>query len=300
MSIAVTSILLVAMGGALLLTVSAADAGNDSNAAGSQASEALSRMNAELSVAASISSFSPNSIAFTVPDRDGDGLPESIAYSWSGVAGAPLKRAYNTGTPATLVAGVQSCRVAFADRPVAQLITSPEQVLQSCDSPAGASTLSFNTDTNNWATQYVRPPLPANAVSWSLTKIRLVLGQSGSATGSFYIGIRTADASLRPTSTVLGFQTISESWLPISPGWYEVAIGPITGLAPTQGICINVRGTSSSGKDCVVQYVQGSSAQPFNSHFFTTSNGGSFWTAPNDTKDMRFILYGTVTTISDP
>jgi hypothetical protein len=49
-----------------------------------------------------------------------------------------------------------------------------------------------------------------------------------------------------------------------------------------------------------VQYVQGSSQQPMNSHYVTTSNGGSTWTSPNDNQDMRFILYGTITTLQEP
>jgi hypothetical protein len=45
----------------------------------------------------------------TVPDRtDADALPETISYTWSGTAGAPLDRQYNGGTVASVLPSVQS------------------------------------------------------------------------------------------------------------------------------------------------------------------------------------------------
>jgi hypothetical protein len=288
------------MGGALLMTVGAVDSGDDGNGRSSQASDALAQLGAELSVATAFTNTSSNDIAFSIPDRDGDGAPETVEYTWSGIAGDPILRTFNNGKPFAAISDVQSCSLAFADRPAAVKVTSAEQILMSCDSPSGASTQSFNVDNNSWAAQYVRPTLPSNAVSWSITRVRVVLKQSGTANGSLYLGIRAADAALKPTTTVLGYTTVAESSLSTSMNWFDISLGPITGLAPTQGVFINVRGASSSGTDCVVQYVQGSSQQPMNSHYVTTSNGGSTWTSPNDNQDMRFILYGTITTLQEP
>jgi Tfp pilus assembly protein PilV len=300
MSIAVTSILLVAMGGALLMSVRAVDTGDDSAAAQLSTSEKLSQLNAELSVATSISTMAGGDLLFSVPDRNGDGNPEAIEYTWSGVDGDPIKRSYNGSTAASFIPSIRSIAAAVIDRPPAVPVVSSEQTLISCDSPSGASYNTFAVDTSNWAAQYVRPTLPSGAVSWSITKVRFVLTRSGPPTATINIGIRTADATGRPTSTVLAFTSIAESALPASAAWTEVALGPVTGLASTQGVCLTVRYGSGSGTVCSVTYAQGSSAQPFNSHMITSSDGGSTWSAPTDAKDLRFVVLGTYTTMVEP
>jgi hypothetical protein len=42
----------------------------------------------------------------TVPDRNNDGHPETICYSWGGTAGNALTRSYNGGTASTVVPNV--------------------------------------------------------------------------------------------------------------------------------------------------------------------------------------------------
>jgi type II secretory pathway pseudopilin PulG len=139
MSIVITSILLVAMGAALAMTMNATDSGDDSNAAAAKASEALSQMNAELSVATTIQYPDSQHIALTVPDRDGDGAAELIEYRWSGRAGDPLLRAYKGSTPVAFIPGVQSFSAAHFDRPPAVPVESAEAILAQNNLPSGSS-----------------------------------------------------------------------------------------------------------------------------------------------------------------
>ena len=56
-----------------------------------EAGKAFTTLNNELHQAVSITAATATSLSFTL-DSDGDGVNESIQYSWSGTAGAPLNR----------------------------------------------------------------------------------------------------------------------------------------------------------------------------------------------------------------
>src|SRR5690606_30888846 len=67
-----------------------------------------------------------------VPDRTGDGRPETIRYSWSGVVGDPLLYEYNGGAALSILDGVQQFRLngvtrmipgTALDMPVASSVT---------------------------------------------------------------------------------------------------------------------------------------------------------------------------------
>jgi len=60
----------------------------------------------ELYAAQTITARSANSISFTVADRNADSNPETIQYSWSGVAGQPLNRQYNGASASTVLDNV--------------------------------------------------------------------------------------------------------------------------------------------------------------------------------------------------
>ena len=68
---------------------------------------------ADLQYALSFSERTANAVTFQVPDRDGDELPETIRYSWSGTPGDPLLMEYNGGPPATLVDDVQQLDLTY-------------------------------------------------------------------------------------------------------------------------------------------------------------------------------------------
>lgn len=45
---------------------------------------------------------------FTVPDRDGDGIPDRLRYAWSGVSGDPLTLSFNGSQPFTVAENVRN------------------------------------------------------------------------------------------------------------------------------------------------------------------------------------------------
>jgi hypothetical protein len=298
LSIAITSILLLGMGGALLLTVSAVDAGDDGSGRANAAAESLSSMSAELSVATNITSFDSHDIAFTVPDRDGDGRPEAIEYTWY-KSGDPMLRSYNGGRPATYVSAVKSCTPVLVERPAAQPVESAEQILAQCDTVAGSTSKISSVDDTNLLAQYIRPVLPAGAVSWKITRARVYAYKNSGNSDPMHISVCTAGAALTPKLPVLGFTTFTGPSLGNSPGWHEFLIGPVANLAPSQGVCIVLDGNGGNGS-ANVAYLQGGTAQPFNTHMTLSTNSGSTWSSPDDSRDMRFILMGTYTTMVEP
>jgi hypothetical protein len=62
---------------------------------------------ADVNLALSFTEQSPSAITFTVPDRNGDSVPETIRYAWSGTVGDPLTYQYNSGSLATIATDVQ-------------------------------------------------------------------------------------------------------------------------------------------------------------------------------------------------
>jgi len=70
-------------------------------------SGATRRIHDDLQFAVQFTERTAQAATFTVPDRDGDGVKETIRYAWTGVAGDPLTVAINETPPETLIADVQ-------------------------------------------------------------------------------------------------------------------------------------------------------------------------------------------------
>jgi hypothetical protein len=96
---------------------------------------ALEMMSAELECAIALAGRSATMISVVTPDRTGDAANDTITYSWSGTAGAPLTRQVNGGAAESLVRNVQS----FALTHNTALIDTV-QVLQSVDVRLSAAT----------------------------------------------------------------------------------------------------------------------------------------------------------------
>jgi prepilin-type N-terminal cleavage/methylation domain-containing protein len=111
-SIAVISILVAAMGSMMLAVGHALPDPKSPTSAIAEAHDAASLLSAELRCARTCTEMTPTAITFTVPDRNGDGVDETIRYYWPGSGGDPLRRVFN-GVEADLVVNVQAFNLAF-------------------------------------------------------------------------------------------------------------------------------------------------------------------------------------------
>lgn len=110
-------VLVMGLTSTLMITSAALDeddAGHDR----ADAVEVAATITEDLGRATGFSARGANFVAFTVPDRDGDDIPESIFYEWSGTPGDPLLVSVNGGTPAPVVEDVQEFGLTYGTNPM--------------------------------------------------------------------------------------------------------------------------------------------------------------------------------------
>lgn len=293
MAMGVLSIILLGMGGAITLSVTALDQGKDANAGAVKAAEAADRLLADLSEATKIGSPDADTIEIEVPDRDGDDYPEVIQYSWAsggGAAGSPLKRAINGDSPQVMMAKVARLDVGLVPR-TTPTTTGAEQKLSGYDTSLGVTIKAQAVTAASSAAQYVKPVLADNVASWSITRVRVRLARDSTVTGTMR-ALLVLNNNWTPTGVGLSTVIISEASMPATAAWVEIPLtaGP---LAPDQGVYIKLE--DAAGNGCgTVEFGTGGSAMPYNTYFTTST--GAVWSSPQDVSDMRFEVYGTVST----
>jgi len=305
-SLAIISTIMAAVISTMLL---ASRAVGDSTSGGiakiSESKDVVEQIASELSLALAFSARSDTVVAFTVPDRNDDGQPESIRYEWSGVAGDPLTRQYNGGTQATIAENVHYFSLSYLLKTVPASGTgepqeSEEVILIYHDDVTGGNLKDQKVKSNEWCAQYFKPALPDNAVSWKITRVEIRARQSGAADGVFAVQIRTADGNQKPSTTVLAEATVNESSLASAYEWITVSLAPVADLDTAAGYCVVVKQVSGGGEVAKIEYEKDGSPMTPNSHWMKTTDGGASWSNPENKKDMRFFVHGTYTTQGEP
>jgi hypothetical protein len=95
-SLVTASVLIGGLGSAIKLATLATPRSQNPTACALSAADAMELLANDLRYATSVTNQSQTQITITVPDRDGlSPLTETITYSWTGMAGAPLVRTFN-------------------------------------------------------------------------------------------------------------------------------------------------------------------------------------------------------------
>ena len=285
-SLSVLSIIVVACGSTMrLMTRNLAARDNNPTTQAAAARAAVDQITDDLNLALSIPEMTPSALTITVPDRNGDGQPETIRYAWSGVAGAPLTVQYNGGTPVSLAENVQALNFTSFARTVGPPgpVESSEQLLASYDA---ATTKAFVLTNKNWPGEYFKPALPANATAWKITRVKLQLVRTGT-TGSFLVQLSTANGTFFDSSSA------SVASAPSTLSWVEFPFSNAANLDPSQFYGIAVT-SSSIGSLINVAYDDKPNPPPANWTFYSTTNSGGSWTP--GTYALTMYVYGTVTT----
>lgn len=302
-SAAIVAVLAVAMGSAVMIASRAIGRRSpDSSAARSvSAAEAVEQMRSDLRTATSFTERQASAVTFTVPDRDGDGVQETIRYAWSGISGAALTRAYNGTAPETLAQDVRALNFDYLIQSLQPMAQAGEQesgellLMAHVDAPGG-SMKPILIDNNRSAAQYFKPTLPANAVSWKVTRV-LIMGRSDRSTdGVLYFWATAANGSLKPGYPILETVQVSEATLPTATAWFEVPFTQLDELDPSRGICLVIGYRSGSQNIGLIQYEENGTPMTAGTHYMSSNDGGSSFTSPVSDRDMCFRLYGTVTT----
>ncbi len=102
------AVLAFALMSCLLIAGRALDEDHMGGASQLKSARPLESLVGDVREAIRFSERTPNAVTFQVPDRNADGTPETIRYSWSGTPGASLLMQYNGGAPAVVAPDVYS------------------------------------------------------------------------------------------------------------------------------------------------------------------------------------------------
>lgn len=295
-STSIVALLMTGVGSAMLIAARGLDMLENPTGTTGADRAASDRLLSDVSLAVSLTATDSAAITLEAPDRDNDGNAEQIRYAWSGVAGEPLTYSINGGTAVELATDVQEFEIEFdaltVDAPTTS-VGSETLLISHDDAPLG-SFIAVQLSQTNWYAQFVRPTLPANAVSWKITRIDLYTRRTG-ANAAEFIGVYAADDFERPTGAALVSSGISG--LATSFAWLSTPISGCPDLDPTRGVCI-VLGSSGISTSYYSRYMYetGGAPMPTRTHYLTSTDAGVTWSDADFNKDLRFKLYGTITT----
>lgn len=295
----IMAVLMVAIGSAMLLAARAIPDAHSATGAIVESGTALEQIMTEVQYAITVENSSATMIEFTVADRDANGVDELIRYEWSGVAGAPLTRKYNGGTAVPVLADVHEFALSYdmeeMDPGNPQDNESGEMVLASFEAQNHTQDLPITS--SEWYGQYFYPALPADAVSWKVTRVRLYGRTDGASTGESLVQLQLPTAGRLPSGTVLEAKTLMEASFLEGFTEQEFEFLTVTGLLPTQGLCLVIKWVYDPIACQLRGYHEGASTT--DSFLVKTTDGGATWSAPAG-YGLRYVVYGTVTTVGAP
>ena len=292
MSMAVMTVVMGGIGSAIFLAARGVDA--RSPLAGLvEGGRVVDQMAGELACALGFTELSATAVKFSVPDRDGDGTPETILYAWSDTPGDPLTRQYNGGMIANVVEDVQAFALTYELGEITRegeptKNESAETLLISQDTSAALK--DFALTDKQWIGQYFFPPLPADATAWEVTRVKFMARIHGGDSGITAVQLRLPTLSQLPSTTVLEQVPMYESGLGESYSWEEFSFGSVSELSPNEGLCLVLALQQKDNHLADVLYDDARGAARL-----TTSDGGSNWDYDHE-KSMLYYVYGTVTT----
>ena len=173
-------------------------------------------------------------------------------------------------------------------------ITTAEQVgpLQLRSFSDENSSSNDNVDASKWWGQYFLPSLPVEAVSWTVTNVKVRIKKSGAVSGTINFGLSLPDGSHLP-GTLIETTAVNESQLPGSFEWYDVTFSRATSLDPNVGLCFTL--TTCDTDSANIKYESDGVTEP-DTHML--SGGSGSWTASAADKSLYYRIYGVYRTAS--
>lgn len=318
MSMVIAGIILAAITSSILIASHAIPSDQSPATSLSAADAAMSQLAAELSFAKSVTlpaTQPASSVTFTVAPRGTDTSDETITWSWSGLAGDPVTRQYNGGAPAVIAGNVQQFSLTFnktsttTTQAVPTMVTSPEQLFAQFTGWSGLfpATKYYAATNTSWCNEYFKIdpaffPVPPNAASLQITRVRLMLAAGSPSAPSFSVGIYPPAVAGKPQpgpqpmGTPL---TVLATSLTPSYAWMDLTFTDVTTSNLSQDFVIVVKGNpGSTSTGCSVQYSYSVLASPVVPVMtWTTDSGTTYGPAGAllNQNNILFYVYGTYT-----
>ena len=282
-SLSITSILLMAVGSAVMMAAKALPDPDTPDNETALPARVVADIAAELQLALSFIFRDSDTVEFTVADRNGDDVAETIRYDWSGTAGDPLTRRYNGGPVTTVIAAVKEVGFLYDTKIVNEQETreSAEVLLDGLASPL--ENKAYTIVPSLWVGQYIQPSLPAGATSWTVTRIQIQMQDSPSAGHAVWVQLRTTDPAGLPTPLVL--EQYYADAMGSSMIWQEFFFDDIPPLPADEGLCLVIKW--AAGDDGAnVRYTTTAGNR------IKTGDAGALWQLAAD-KSLLYAVYGT-------
>ncbi len=295
-SVAITAILLTGLTSIMVLATRALPDENRPTDRLAALSRVADQIVAELQYAQSITERSARTLAFTVADRNGDGALERIRYAWSGTPGDPLTREYNGGEAVSVVEHVNAFDLSYELRSASEAYTGlpiEGSVVPINWYTGSSSRRDYSITSTAWIGQYFQPsgvPFPAGASWWRLTRVAFLAKKDGNNEGQVKMQIRTPNADMTPSATILEEHILHESSLTDNLTTQYLDVDAVTGLGPSDGLCFVLAWGSGGATISKVQFDDGGGAGRL-----VSGNGGSSWSY-NSGKALIYAAYGRVCT----
>jgi hypothetical protein len=254
----------------------------------------------DLSLAESFDIATPNEVRFVSRGRSGPSLTDQIHFRTVGSTKFDLQRSINGQEFQTVASNLGF--FSFDYQPhvnpgtTAVLQESAEQLIYEYGDAGTTNSQYFTTSFSNRAATWFKPLLDPRAVHWKCTRVEFVAKRNGSTLGSFYIRLEEANPqNLSPSGTALSSSFVFTNTLPTTATWVSNDIPDASQLSVEKGYCLTFSPTTLAFYYPIIGYIEGVANMPSRSHWTTTSDSGSTWTAASDTAELNFRIYGTQT-----
>lgn len=297
----VLALFMAAMPLAVRMARNAVPDGSNTPSAAMTASRVMELLESDIAFATSVNAtapakYDPTHLTITVPDQNGDGLQETIAYTCAPAPPAPpspplqlLTRQVNGGNTLTLLGNVQEFNFTYDTLAIAGQNTSAgtQQQLLTINSGSGLTT--DGVCSTLWVGQYFQPVLPAGALSWNLTSVSLQV-KKGVVKDVASVQIWNAVGNL-PGTTVLDTSPQNASNLSQGWTWQSFSFTNVSNLSPSAGLFVVVTSPDASAS-ASIQHCSNASGT---GGYVSSANGGATWT-PSAGNDLMLEVFGTINT----
>lgn len=306
-SMAVATVLMGGLASAIVLASHAMPSKKNPASAMLESHYAAEQIASELFCAQAFSERTATSVEFTVADRDGDSIAETIRYAWPGTPGDPLTRRYNSGTTVEFVPEAYEFTLAYNYRHESTTTTetvvtqSPEIGLASFISWAGAPETEATLSPVNWMAEYFQITPPAEVTTMNISTVKLMV-RSGfpNSTATISVGIHPTVAPGDPTpqSNPIGTPAVLlTSTIPSIMNWIGFTFSDVV-IDTSQTEYVIVVKASVGGTAYLRKYYL--KTAPADTHILTwTDDASGSWDPRSnawDDYDMPFLVYGTFET----
>jgi Tfp pilus assembly protein PilW len=265
----------------------------------SKTADIINQISDELRYATVITQQTAQILEFVVADRNNDGTAEKIRYEWSGVVGDPLRKTVNGATAVDVLTAVNAFNVTLQQKSkTTTLTTTTDSAEATLLGNASVVTGTYrDIDTSNFCAVQITPStltgIPANVLSWNLTKVDFHGKQNGTATETLTMQLRlTGDPLDSPTSSVVGQTTVAESSISATDGFNTATFANgVRNLVFNRNYQIVLCQQSGAGKALKLTNIDSVSG----TGVFESYDSGASWTYVTP-RTFFGRIYGTYTT----